>query len=203
MIKSGIIDEPPAFRHSGIMTPFPPAVPMPMQTRTLRRSLPVAACLLAGLAGAAAAAEAVLKPWPAKQATPALRLSGLDGKTWDLEQLRGKVVVVNFWASWCGPCVDELPVLNALARQDTGKVAVVGVNYKEPLDSIERFSKEHPFAYPVLRDRNGEMFKQWTAGVMPTTILVDRQGRARWRSVGEIGAGDTRLKAAIDALAAE
>jgi hypothetical protein len=47
------------------------------------------------------------------------------------------------------------------------------------------------------------MFKQWTAGVMPTTILVDRQGRARWRSVGEIGAADTRLKAAIDALAAE
>jgi thiol-disulfide isomerase/thioredoxin len=176
---------------------------MPMQTRTLRRFLPVAACLLAGLAGAASAAEAVLKPWPAKQATPPLRLSGLDGQTWDLVQLRGKVVVVNFWASWCGPCVDELPVLNALARQDTGKVAVVGVNYKEPLDSIERFSKEHPFAYPVLRDRTGDMFKQWTAGVMPTTILVDRQGRARWRSVGEVKAGDTRLKAAIDALVAE
>jgi thiol-disulfide isomerase/thioredoxin len=174
-----------------------------MQTRTLRRFLALAACLLAAWSGTAPAAEAVLKPWPATQATPPLRLSGLDGKTWDLDQLRGKVVVVNFWASWCGPCVDELPVLNALARQETGKVAVVGVNFKEPLDSIERFSKEHPFAYPVLRDRNGEMFKQWTAGVMPTTILVDRQGRARWRSVGEIGAGDTRLKAAIDALVTE
>ena len=71
------------------------------------------------------------------------------------------------------------------------------------LDSIERFSSAHPFAYPLLRDRSGEMFKQWTAGVMPTTILIDRQGRARWRSVGEIPAGDTRLKAAIAALAAE
>jgi len=178
---------------------------MPMQLRSLQRFLP-AACLLAAAGachGALAAEDAVLKPWPAKQATPPLRLTGLDGKEWNLSQLRGKVVVVNFWASWCGPCVDELPVLNQLARQDPDKVAVVGVNYKEALDTIERFSAAHPFAYPVLRDRTGDMFRQWTAGVMPTTILVDRQGRARWRSVGEIPAGDTRMKAAIDALVAE
>jgi thiol-disulfide isomerase/thioredoxin len=190
------------------MTAFTPAVPTTMQTRISRRFrsrclCPVLACLLAGAAAGAPAADAELKPWPPKQATPALRLSGLDGKAWDLAQLRGKVVVVNFWASWCAPCVEELPVLNALARQDPARVAVVGVNYKEPLDSIERFAGARPFAYPVLRDRSGDMFKAWTAGVMPTTILVDRQGRARWRSVGEIGAGDTRLKAAIDALLAE
>jgi thiol-disulfide isomerase/thioredoxin len=164
-------------------------------------------CLLAGAAclaaGANAAPDAVLKPWPQAHATPPLRLTDMDGKDWNLAQLRGKVVVVNFWASWCGPCVEELPVLGALARQAPERVAVVGVNYKEPLDSIERFSKDHPFAYPLLRDRSGDMFRQWTAGVMPTTILVDRQGRARWRSVGEVKAGDTRLKAAIDALLAE
>ncbi len=171
-----------------------------MKIRLLPCLLAAAACLAAG---ASIAQEAILKPWPAAQPTPALRLESLDGEDWNLARLRGKVVVVNFWASWCGPCVEELPVLNALARQDSGKVAVVGVNYKEALDSIERFSKDHPFAYPVLRDRSGDMFKQWTAGVMPTTILVDRQGRARWRSAGEIGAGDTRLKAAIDALLAE
>ena len=82
-------------------------------------------------------------------------------------------------------------------------MAVVGVNYKEPLDSIERFGAVHPIPYPVLRDRGGEMFKRWTAGVMPTTILVDRQGRARWRTVGEIGPDDVRLKAAVAALLAE
>lgn len=186
------------------MTPFPPALAMPMQTRTIRRILSLATCLATALAaGHAGAADAVLKPWPRKQATPALRLAGMDGKDWSLAELRGKVVVVNFWASWCGPCVDELPVLNALAAQNAGKVAVVGVNYKEGLDTIERFAAAHPFAYPVLRDRGGEMFKAWTAGVMPTTILVDRQGRARWRSVGELGANDRRLKAAIDALLAE
>jgi thiol-disulfide isomerase/thioredoxin len=181
-----------------------------MPIRNFQRLFP-AACLLAACFAMHAAnstelraePRAELRPWPAKQATPALRLAGLDGREWDLAALRGKVVVVNFWASWCGPCVEELPVLNALARQDPDKVVVVGVNYKEPLDSIERFSKDHPFAYPVLRDRSGDLFRQWTAGVMPTTILVDRQGRARWRSAGEIAAGDTRLKSAIDALLRE
>lgn len=176
-----------------------------MQLRFLPRLL-AAACLLAAAwpgARALAADDAALRPWPAQQATPPLRLSALDGKPWSLDQLRGKVVVVNFWASWCGPCVDELPVLNALARRDPARVAVVGVNYKEPLDSIERFAGAHPFAYPLLRDRSGAAFKAWTSGVMPTTILVDRQGHARWRSVGEIGAGDNRLQAAVAALLAE
>jgi thiol-disulfide isomerase/thioredoxin len=155
------------------------------------------------LAGApAGAADAVLRPWPAGQPTPPLKLSGLDGQDWDLARLRGKVVVVNFWAAWCEPCVHELPVLGQLSRQDA-RVAVVGVNYREPLDSIERFTAAHPIPYPVLRDRTGEMFKRWTAGVMPTTILVDRQGHARWRTVGEIGAGDQALKRAIAALLAE
>jgi thiol-disulfide isomerase/thioredoxin len=152
-----------------------------------------------------AATDAVLRPWPAAQATPALKLVGLDGQPWDLAQLRGKVVVVNFWASWCGPCVAELPVLGALAQRPAwrDRVAVVGVNYKESLDTIQAFSAGRAFAYPVLRDRSGEMFKAWTAGVMPTTIVVDRKGRARWRSVGEIGAGDSGLQRSIDALLAE
>jgi len=159
-----------------------------------------AGLLLALLAGAAAANDAVLRPWPAGQPTPALQLAGLDGHAWDLAGLRGKVVVVNFWASWCGPCVDELPVLGLLAGRDG--VAVVGVNYKESLDTIERFTAAHPLQYPVLRDRTGEAFKRWTPGVMPTTIVIDRSGRARWRTVGEIPPDDTRLRAAIDTLLA-
>jgi thiol-disulfide isomerase/thioredoxin len=159
-----------------------------------------AGLLLALFAGVAAAKDAVLRPWPASQPTPALQLAGLDGESWDLASLRGKVVVVNFWASWCGPCVDELPVLGLLAARED--VAVVGVNYKEPLDTIERFTAAHPLQYAVLRDRTGEAFKRWTPGVMPTTIVVDRSGRARWRTVGEIPPDDTRLRAAIDALLA-
>ena len=181
----------------------------PMPT-LLARTVRATACVLmaAGLvvdASAARAADAPLplKPWPANTATPALRLDALDGKPLDLANLRGKVVVVNFWAGWCEPCVNELPVLGALARRFDGRVAVVGVNYKESLDTIGRFTAAHPIPYPVLRDRDGAAFKLWTAGVMPTTILVDRRGRARWRTAGEIGADDTGLQRAIDALLAE
>jgi thiol-disulfide isomerase/thioredoxin len=173
-----------------------------MLTRTTRLAAALPAALLLACAPAQAA-DPVLRPWPAGQPTPPLKLSGLDGRDWDLAGLRGKVVVVNFWAAWCEPCVHELPVLAQLSTQDAARVAVVGVNYKEPLDSIERFTAAHPIPYPVLRDRTGEMFKRWTAGVMPTTILVDRRGRARWRTVGEIGPQDLRLKQAIAALLAE
>jgi thiol-disulfide isomerase/thioredoxin len=189
---------------------------MPTRLRRPRlapRALPAAAPLALGLALCAAlswhsplqAAEPALRPWPAAQATPPLQLVGLDGQDWELARLRGKVVVVNFWASWCEPCVHELPVLGAMAARPAfdDRVAVVGVNYKEPLDAIERFTAAHPIPYPVLRDKTGEMFKRWTGGVMPTTILVDRKGRARWRTAGEIGADDTRLNAAIAALLAE
>ena len=157
--------------------------------------------LLAMAACPAPAADAPLRPWPARQPTPALRLTGLDGKAWDLTALRGNVVVLNFWASWCAPCVEELPVLGALAGQ--GKVIVLGVNYMEPRTTIERFAQAHPLPYPVLRDRDGAAFKAWTAGVMPTTVVVDRQGRARWRTVGAIDADDTSLRRAIGALLVE
>jgi len=177
-----------------------------MPDSSLRRAVLasfVAASITGALACASPAARAAdvrLHPWPARQPTPPLRLQDLEGRGWDLAQLRGKVVIVNFWASWCGPCVDEMPLLAALARQDPARVAVVGVNYKEGMDAIARFGAGHPFTYPVLRDRDGAAFAAWTGGVMPTTILVDARGRARWRSAGQIDADDTRLAAAIAAL---
>jgi thiol-disulfide isomerase/thioredoxin len=129
-------------------------------------------------------------------------LAGLDGKDWDLAAVRGKVVVLNFWASWCGPCVEELPVLNQLASDESlrGKLVVVGANYKESADAVERFTHEHAFSYPTLRDKTGDAFKQWTSGVMPTTILIDKNGRARWRLVGEIDPGSPALRRAIDKM---
>jgi cytochrome c biogenesis protein CcmG/thiol:disulfide interchange protein DsbE len=178
---------------------------MPLDIARPRSCRPLAVALFAAggvaLAGGAGAKDAQLRPWPAGQPTPALATTDLAGGAWDVASLRGKVAVVNFWASWCEPCVAELPVLGALSRR--AGVAVVGVNYKEARDSIERFTAAHPIPYPVVRDQTGDLFKAWSPGVMPATVVLDRQGRARWRTVGEIPAGDTRLRAAIDALLAE
>jgi thiol-disulfide isomerase/thioredoxin len=147
--------------------------------------------------------DIILRKWPEKSATPALKLTSTDGREWDLQQLRGKVVVLNYWASWCGPCVDELPLLNRLAEKNPDKLAVLGVNYKESRSAIERFSAAHPIRYPILMDKTGEHFKTWSNGVMPTTVLIDRNGRARWRIVGELDESDPRFRQALDKLLTE
>jgi thiol-disulfide isomerase/thioredoxin len=172
-----------------------------MLTRTFcGRLLLPAALLAAGVPSIGQAKEQPLRAWTGK--TPALRLTDIEGKDWNLSSLHGKVVVLNFWAAWCGPCVEELPVFNELASTEAtrGKVIVIGVNYKESADTIGRFMQQHAFAYPVLRDKTGDAFKQWTSGVMPTTILIDQAGRARWRVVGELDAGAPALRRAIDDL---
>jgi thiol-disulfide isomerase/thioredoxin len=175
-----------------------------MLTGTNRGRLFLAALLLASAVPVAplSAQNLHMHEWPASARTPALTLPGVDGKRWDLRSLRGKVVVLNFWASWCGPCVDELPVLNELARRPSlrGKLIVLGINYKEGADAIDRFTHAHSLQYPLLRDRSGEAFKQWTSGVMPTTVLIDRAGRARWRMIGELDPADPAFMRALDAL---
>lgn len=153
----------------------------------------------------ASAGDASLRQWPAGTPAPALKLNDLDGKPWDIRELRGKVVVLNFWASWCPPCVDELPFLNALAGNDAAKenLVVLGINFKGSAPAIQRFLNEHSFRYPILVDKTGEHFKRWTTGVMPTTILIDRNGRPRWRIVGELNPADVGFRQALEKMLQE
>jgi cytochrome c biogenesis protein CcmG/thiol:disulfide interchange protein DsbE len=148
----------------------------------------------------ASAADLPSRRWPDKAATPPLALVDQDGRAVTLDSLRGKVVILNFWASWCGPCIDELPVLNDLADSAAaqGKVVVLGVNYKESPAIIQRFTAEHAFRYSVVMDRTGDAFKGWTGGVLPATILIDRGGRPRWRVIGELDRNDKGFKQALE-----
>lgn len=151
------------------------------------------------------AKESYLRRWPDNLPTPPLALSDPAGQEWNLQRLRGKVVVLNFWASWCAPCIDELPLLNDLAHSaaETGELVILGVNFKDSTAVIQRFSSAHPFQYPILLDKSGAYFKQWTTGVLPTTVLIDRHGRARWRIVGALDPADAHLKAALGKMLAE
>jgi thiol-disulfide isomerase/thioredoxin len=142
--------------------------------------------VLAALAFAAAAGAAELKAWTGG-ATPPLVLQDLNGRTHRLADYRGKVVLVNFWATWCEPCRDEMPSIERLRQFLAGKpFEVLAVNIGEPLGRIERFLEKMPLGFPVLLDRDSGAAKAWKARVVPATFLVGPDGRIRYVHYGEL-----------------
>ncbi len=131
--------------------------------------------LLAGtLPGAGA--QNVSKPWPAGRALPPLAATDLNGKAWDLATLRGRAVLINFWATWCAPCKEEMPTLQTLAELEGERLAVLAVNVREPLPRVRRYVQSSGLSLTVLPDPKGEITRAWGMTVFPTTVLVDTAG---------------------------
>jgi peroxiredoxin len=136
------------------------------------------------LASSAGAEE--LKAWRGG-ATPALELKDLRGETHRLADYRGKVVLVNFWATWCDPCREEMPSMERLRGSLAGRpFEVLGVNLGESPSRIERFLEKLPLSFPLLLDRDSAVSKAWRARILPASFLVDREGRVRYAHVGEL-----------------
>ncbi len=132
------------------------------------------------------ASSPLRRPWRAGRATPPLELPRLDGGRWRLAGARGRVVLLNFWASWCEPCRTEIPSLELFAqREEREGVVVMAVNYRETDAAIRRFLEQMPVSLPILRDADGAAARDWGIRVFPTTVLVGRDGLARFSIVGE------------------
>jgi peroxiredoxin len=149
------------------------------------------------LAAAAVLASALLAPHPAgaaealtplnREPAPALVLKDIDGAAHDLVQYRGKVVLINFWATWCEPCRHEMPSMQRLRDRLSGKsFAVLAVNVAEPDARVRRFLDETRLDLPVLLDANKTTTRAWSVRVMPTSFIVGPDGRMRYRVVGDI-----------------
>lgn len=124
--------------------------------------------------------------WPAKVATPTLEAVDLQGKTWNTTELAGKVVVLNFWATWCAPCKDELPTLQTLHDISDSQTVLLTINVREPAARAARYLQSTGMTFPVISDAKGELAKRWGVTVYPTTILIAPNGQARWRIMGDV-----------------
>jgi len=142
------------------------------------------ALVLLALAPYAGAAE--VRPWGGGP-TPPLELKDLAGATHRLEDYRGKVVLLNFWATWCAPCLSEMPSIERLKKRLAGRPFVVlAVNVDEPESRIAKFLQQTPLDFPVLPDPGARITKSWKVRILPATFLVGRDGRIRYTVTGEL-----------------
>lgn len=148
-------------------------------------------CALVGLAGllcmGIAHAQFEKTPWPSKQKTPSYLFKDNDGLEHKPENLRGKKVVLNFWATWCAPCKEELPSLQLFSDlQNPNQVVVITINVKEPVSRAQRFMKSNQMTLPLVSDTQGEWAQKFGVKVFPTTLLLDSKGQVQWRITGEV-----------------
>jgi thiol-disulfide isomerase/thioredoxin len=157
--------------------------------------------VLCGLAlGAAAVHGAELKPW-AGGATPPLALRDPSGKMYDLASYRGKVVLVNFWATWCPPCREEMPSMQALRQRLAGRgFEVLAVNLMESEEKITAFSDFELIDLPFLMDRDGAAARRWKVYMLPVSFIIDRHGAIRYQIVGEAAWTSPKVMPLIERL---
>lgn len=124
---------------------------------------------------------------PAQQPTPApeFTLPDLDGKPHKLADWRGKVVVLNFWATWCPPCRYEMPAMQrAWEKVRDENIVFVGVDVGEDSDTVFTFLADYPVEFPLLLDQDAKVIEQYPVTGLPTTYVIDPRGRITHRAVG-------------------
>jgi thiol-disulfide isomerase/thioredoxin len=163
-----------------------------MKIRNPIASVALAMLWLLGMAGTAVVA-ADLPPLShsltqqAPRPAPALRLQDLDGQLTDLADLKGRVVLINYWATWCPPCRREMPSMERLSQALKSEAfSVLAVNVGEDADTIDAFTSQidTELTFPILLDTRSRTMQAWGVAGLPTTFLVDKQGRIVASAIG-------------------
>lgn len=183
-------------------------------------TMPVLVLLAGGLAGCAGASGVENNPGgdsryvagnrvseviKDRKPAPSIKGTTVRGEPLDLASFRGKVTVVNFWASWCAPCRAEAPTLEKVYEETKASgVQFAGIDIKDGKDNAEAFLRTYRITYPSLYDQAGQIalaFRDIPPNAVPSTLVIDRQGKIAARAIGSVSYSP--LKDIVTRLAAE
>ncbi len=118
-------------------------------------------------------------------AAPDFNLPDMDGEMFSLSSYKGKTVIINFWATWCPPCREELPSMNrAWQKIKDENISMIAINVGEDEDTIFSFMGDYPIDFQVLLDQSGEVINKWPIKGLPTTFVLDPKGQLYYRAIG-------------------
>ncbi len=151
----------------------------------LRRGFALCLFLFVAAAASAASPAQTLPRVTERYLAPDFTLKTEDGKTWRLADQRGKVVVLNFWATWCPPCRYEMPSMERARKAVEGDgILIAAVNVGEDADTIFEFTGRYPVSFPLLLDHDASIIKKYKVVGLPTTFVIDPDGYVTHRIVG-------------------
>ena len=124
---------------------------------------------------------------------PNFTVTTLSGENFTLAQKRGSVVLLNFWATWCAPCVREMPAFSELSKKYGDKLEILCVNLGEDAQTVQSFAEENGFTFPIAADTDGTVGKLYPTDGIPYTVIIDKEGKIAKTHVGA-GAPEEMVK---------
>jgi len=115
-----------------------------------------------------------------------LTMQSIDGKIYNISEYKGKKIILNFFATWCGPCQAEIPNINSFYQENKDKVVVLGIDIGESKDIVENFIKEKSIVYPILMDYKKNVAQEFGIQFIPTSFFLDEQGKIFYKHEGYI-----------------
>jgi peroxiredoxin len=135
---------------------------------------------IAAIIAAAALALPALAADPTGSPAPTFTLSARGGSNISLAQYKGQVVMLNFWASWCGPCRQEMPLLESIYKKYSRLgFTLIGVNVEPDSNAANEWLKQTPVSFPILYDKESKVSRMYDVAGMPSTVIIDRTGKVR------------------------
>ena len=171
------------------------------QARSSVLSIVLAALLGAPLSATGAPADQSLTPISGQPAAPDFDLKDPEGRPQRLADYRGRPVILNFWATWCPPCREEMPSMQRAHEAVAAEgIAVVAVNVGDDLDAIAAFLEEEPVDFALPMDTDSKVAQRYHTKGLPTTYIIDAQGRLAYRATGSREWDDPKLLEQVRAL---